>query len=731
MKFAAFFKSDHFIILAAAICMLVSGYFLFYDDMQGGGGASTTRKIGEINYSENDTRLKSKDSLIWYKAAKMQGIHIGDAIYAGNDSSALVRLDKGGDITVREKSMVVFSDVEQNMLADLEKGSFLIKVDGSVKIGIRGKLTTLEGNNSEIQIKMGENHKAQLTLVSGEASVTMKDKAPVELDSSVATVIDIPAPPPAVVEIAATIDKLAKIEDISYRWLFEDLYEQSGATLIERPAQPEKVAAVAKLNWSTSKATPATIEISNTSDFENVIAVDSKSGSAEVSPVFLGKNYWRVSLNKNVSETQKFFVQADFLKNAAPKASSLATNIPLIDGRATQSIDLEPTVTSLGYVIETSMDPSFSRAKTQFAFSNSTKVDIALTAKGDHFYRFRAVSMKQELSEWSKVLKFKVYVPALPSSPILAHAKLKGIVGDDFSSAWTLSGEGQVKSEITDENGEVVAEMTGEKATWKSKEVGKFKLKAYAVNEYGQRGPSSKTVELLVDQVPVRVPASVAPVAAVKANAPLEGLHTNEQYKSSVVAFESFLWTMQSSQQYFQNQTAPMAAGLGIHGMLWWEKSGLEGSVKSGVKSLNKSGNTTSIEDMEVRYHYRFFTPLPFARVREMQISAFGGAEIYRNSNNILFVGSYKLAKAGVNIEFPWGESWSAGGEVVGGLTNDGSNKEEVSGQVSYFMNRRWSIGIGYRVHLFQAGSAASAPGGSLPYREGYTEGYSVFNYHF
>jgi hypothetical protein len=42
-----------------------------------------------------------------------------------------------------------------------------------------------------------------------------------------------------------------------------------------------------------------------------------------------------------------------------------------------------------------------------------------------------------------------------------------------------------------------------------------------------------------------------------------------------------------------------------------------------------------------------------------------------------------------------------------------------------------WSVGVGYRVHLFEAGSASSAPSGGIPYREGFGEAFTVLRKHY
>ena len=82
-------------------------------------------------------------------------------------------------------------------------------------------------------------------------------------------------------------------------------------------------------------------------------------------------------------------------------------------------------------------------------------------------------------------------------------------------------------------------------------------------------------------------------------------------------------------------------------------------------------------------------------------------------------------------MEFPVSQRWMMGGEFVFGFGTEGSQKQGISGHFNYFISPRWTLGAGYRLHMFNAGSAAFAGANVLPYREGYIESYSVLDYHF
>ena len=81
-------------------------------------------------------------------------------------------------------------------------------------------------------------------------------------------------------------------------------------------------------------------------------------------------------------------------------------------------------------------------------------------------------------------------------------------------------------------------------------------------------------------------------------------------------------------------------------------------------------------------------------------------------------------------MKFPLGRKWDTGGEAVYGVGLETSTKFEASGHLNYVVYPHWSLGVGYRVHYFAAGSEKTTPF-ILPYREAYGEGFSVLRYSY
>lgn len=746
-------KGERMLLVA---CFLLAAFCLFMlvqDDFDFDSAFSNAPEIGQITYRQNDARHRSKDNLVWYSAKQDQKIRVGDAVFSGSNSQTNVQLKKGGDVTIGENSLVVFSEINKEKVANLVDGNFRLKVNGAVKIAINGEVATLEGKNSEVQLVMKENQKPRVKLLRGVASVTTKTKK-VELKETKSEVIetaatkDLPAAPPEPAPVApplpAPIEKptgLARDRTVNYVWRMYDLYDQRESELFARKSLPPLLKVPTELTWSKSVTDlPATVQISRFNDFREMTEYTSETGAIEIPLVHVGENFWRVTFDKtNWSTVERFIGQTGFLPNAVPSATVSARDLPFLNGAARATIALSTKVEQpAGFVVQASIRPDFDHEDTRTLWTPKRKFKVSFKEPGRYYYRFRTVNKDQEVSDWSKVESFRIFMPYSPSAPRLARIKRDGFVGEDFPMDWNSQGAA-TKVEIFDSKGQKVSEFNSDKAIWQPKAPGNYVARAFTFNTYGQKSKPSGPVEMRVRPKPLPIvakkekPPERKP-AQEKTRTRLHDQITqyfNEKYKSSVISTAGMLWTVQSTQQTMNGAEAPIATGLGVRVMRWWKRHGLEGSLKAGVFGFNAAGSRSSMKDLEARYHYRFYTPFPFGWARELQISGFMGYEMYRASGGTMFASQYDLVKFGTMLNFPWRTRWASGGEFVYGHGLDASSKYEISGHLHYYLSRDWTLGVGYRLHLFQAGSTKSAGSGVLPYREGYTEGFTVLDYHF
>ena len=93
------------------------------------------------------------------------------------------------------------------------------------------------------------------------------------------------------------------------------------------------------------------------------------------------------------------------------------------------------------------------------------------------------------------------------------------------------------------------------------------------------------------------------------------------------------------------------------------------------------------------------------------------GAESYHSATSSEFESIYQILKLGGMLHIP--------------STTDFSKKYELSGYVNYYINPRWTFGLGYRTQFFETQNPQDAPNGIYPYREAYGETFSQLRWNY
>lgn len=683
------FKTDNKIVLGAIIGILICLYLLLFDDGAGIKNDSARLAVGKVTFKQNDARQKYKTDYSWDKVKEQQTIRLGDSIYSGQQSQIQVSLDAGGAVDIGENSLVTFDTIQDEKVVDLSNGNFRLKVNGTMKIALQGEIATFEGDNSELQVVIGKDNKTNIRLLKGEATVKKANKVMKLNPRSIASINGLgdelpsnqptqqpPPPPQAQVEIPVVDTGSPTLE---YKWKLYDIYEPKGLEVFEKKYRPHFVKMNHRIDWKVGPDKITYFEWTNDPAFTNAVKIQTRKQSLEMPHLYIGENYWKVSTdNMNWSASQRIVVEADFLKDAEPEVVNPPKEITLFKETVSINVPLKTSFKPIGFVAQASTHPQFAPDATKTFWSAKPDVRVSFFRPGVYYYRFRSVNERQEISRWSKPVSFHVVGPEKALVPKLARLP--------------------------------------------------------------KQKPKPKVIiERPVKQAKAEEPKQARQVASTPESTSLikidkrDNVQMNDKYKSSQVAVQGFMWTMQSTDLLEQGGSTniPVASGLGVHSYLWRGNHGFEGNFKSGVLAMNTIGQEiVNVQALEARYHYRIFTGFPFGLSRELQTSLFAGYEVYRNTG-IYVSREYDLVKFGTALEFPWYKRWSSGGEFVYGRSSDASVKYEVSGNLNYFLNTDWSFGVGYRIHLFDAGSLKSSPTQQLPYREGYTEGFSNLIYYF
>lgn len=830
-------KSDVKIFAFAALGIGVCAYFLFFDSGMHLGSDSDAAELGQVTYFINDARQKGNSSYVWQNVKMDQKVFLGDSIYSGEKSKVQVILNNGSDVNIGENSLVTFGQLEDQKVLDLRLGEVHLKVDGTLKLAVQGKVTTVTGTKSEIKVEV-KNKISRVKLVQGQAQVRNKNLPEVRLEVEKEVVLpesapirvtandlppmptlpsgvepiansapvasepltanagspetpvdpaldsakldpsggagsqptdstlpvsnlnpsipvtseDLPkidpapapqaeAPPSVEVKPQVTAPSSLKGDSFSYIWKLHDLFVQGEDSISERRPRPVLVPIEYPLSWKSNHKGSFRVQISNGPTFDDpklIKTYEADSSETILTKAYLGKTYWRVSSDGKIwSEPDSIHVMVRTLKGANQHFEQDSIQTALLGKAVSVNLAMESDVNAYGYVVQSSTDVEFDSSKTKTFWTKKSELSFNFATPTVQYYRFRVVNERQEITDWSPTAKAVVFQPVPPQAPKLAQqgkGQLQGMVGDKIDVKFN-SPESTTWMEVYNENDQKVHTEKGTELTFVPKQAGKYRARAFSVNDYGQVGPSSDVVKidvvpnLLAQTQPERKTASIDSSSSVKIEEELKP-QKNNKYNGNRVSAQGMVWALQSTEQKLNQTGTPVTTGVGFNGLWWWNKHGFEGNFKSGVKGLSSAGqDAESIKDFEARYHYRFMGHIPWSS-KELEMSYILGYENFENSSPN---GSnrYDIMKLGMSFKFPILKNWMGGGEVLVGRSFEQSSKYEISGYFNYFYTDAWSLGAGYRLHLFEAGSTKSTPTGVLPYREGYSEGFSGLNYHF
>lgn len=141
-------------ILAAAMLMLAMMLYLLYDDslILPSDDSSNLTPIGKISQIDRDVRRKVSKKFVWRSARTKDTVHVGDSVFTGEESSVHVELKDGRTLTLQENSMIVFNTSGDQLNLDLRFGTLQGKLDGCVKINIKGVDKEICGKDSPIEV---------------------------------------------------------------------------------------------------------------------------------------------------------------------------------------------------------------------------------------------------------------------------------------------------------------------------------------------------------------------------------------------------------------------------------------------------------------------------------------------------------------------------------------------------------------------------------------------------
>lgn len=729
-------------LVGGALALLLLGLFLsdgLIESLRNREARARARlpKHAQVLWQEAETRIRTAPEKEWRPSVPGHDLRTGDALFTGRQSKARVALISGGVLALEEMSLVDFTRLQEREVPRLEAGVFRLKGDRLGPVGVGGRLLTFEGTDLEIEIRIETGKEPVLTLLAGSGRMDDLSGESRMLTRGQELAMGAPVPRRSLPG-AGDLQADRNPDRVLYHWKLHDLYETREGQLIRRDPVPDQISLSHEIQWTSPKGKGFATTVHHSPDLlfaSRVVEHRSVTDELNLGGVFTGENYWRASGDgRNWSKTQRFIVETDFFQEG-PSWPDREQNLRWKGEGYEIPLEIEGRRDLAGLVVEISPDPGF-EFKTESHWVKAERGFLSFTTPGVHFARIRGVSKNLELTAYSKTKKWNMVHPAPLPAPTFGPSLLKGQVDEqielDFNPVSKASGyEVQIFK-----NGLLVEKRQFAQPTllWVPRGGGVYTAHLRAIDRLGLRGRPSRDLTLQIFDprakatLASRDPASVGQ-SSFSWKADLEKLNT--QYKQSQVRIEAVGSTMFSTSQQGEGINPPQTVLMSVRALHWWGPDGIEAGVKTQAASFNETASDSQQLQAEARVHRRWLTGFPFRSLaEELQVSVYAGLEIYRNTSAVVFSPRYDLLKLGMTFDFPLARRWESGGEIGFGYGLDASMKYELSGFLNYHLVPAWSLGAGYRVHLFEAGTEKSAPAG-LPYKEAYGEGYSVLRWHY
>lgn len=764
---------DRGILILSAMFMLFFGVVLFNDRaFHFLDGQETSPTIGYVLNTQSDVRQKSARGLSWHATSAHQEIRIGDSIFTGRDSEAHVKV-QDNEVHIGENSLVIFKKHRGIDVSNLAFGSFKIKVSGNMKVLVNGEAISLAGHKTELKLNVTENKKPEFVALKGDTKIYREQSSEETKVSARA-----PASTPAHVTVfppAPSRDMASPV----YIWRTDDVYARKEERYRLRKERPVWVKPTYNLEWKDPQSSTYTVQLASDENFVNdLITETTPNRSLPVPRLKVGENFWRVSRGDDRwSRTQLIELKPQFAPKTH-KVTSEAKGLLLSGSRIAYDLTWTAAPDAVGYFVEASPSPDFPSESTAIARTTQTLHTFEFTKAGRFHIRVRSVNVLEQLSEYDSTVVSVSERPRLAAPRVPAKDLVFRMAESPIVLQWkeTPGAAGYEVEVVHLRSNKALTQRTGRsRLILHDLPNGPYTYQVVALDDLGRRGRTSEIKDFTVaaptpvklaktpkqkekerrleefeerenrtartssdetedtnspDRQPQRDPAAQSIRSRFGYREVPDAL--NVKYGDNRVQIEGAGFTMYSTGQLDDQNTAPLAALVTLHTQNWFNDFGIEAFIKSKIYNVNSDAKQMTPLSIEARVHERWRLGLIWKDIlREIQVSLFLGAQLYRNESGgraeSPFSKQYNLIKGGTLISLPLGRRWDLGTELGYGFGFDGTRKYEFSGFLNYYQQKQWSYGAGYRIHLMAAGSDSTPT--TLPFREGYVEFFSALRY--
>jgi hypothetical protein len=331
--------------------------------------------MGELHTASGDLRVKSAAGE-WRSGTGP--LYLGEAVVAGRDGRATVRLRPGVELQMHPESLLRLALIEGVPLMDLLAGRFSWSVSGEFELAVKGERALLRGQPAEIEVLVGPG-------LAEPVVKTMTGRGNFQFRRSIAGPQDAQAP------VAAPMPNPVYF----YVWQLGDFYLVDNQRVARAGATPVQVRLDLVVNWEHSaQQGPFTVQLSSSPEFSNVKDFFTTADQTHtLEKVFLGENFWRVSFEDFYwSQVQTFKVEPRFLELA-------------LKAKPGGGAEWEPSETMAGYIAEVSPSEDFAPENSEFKWLAGPRYPLDPGGRGPLFVRIRGINGRNQISDWSQPVK--------------------------------------------------------------------------------------------------------------------------------------------------------------------------------------------------------------------------------------------------------------------------------------------------------------------------------------
>ncbi|MCC7403501.1 MAG: hypothetical protein IT288_03805 [Bdellovibrionales bacterium] len=400
-------RSDRWILGSSVVAVIVSSLMLWQDGWLRKWAGFTSKSgtpLGKVTMAAQDVRRRTRTSLAWIPVESNEVVFENDSLFTGEESEAVIHLDKIGEMTLSSNSLVILRRSRQDLLLDLQLGRFRTQLAQGQALHVlqSGAVAVIESKSSESIVNLHRDRQGKLSVapLQGEVEMRLNDKGNVA-------------------------NPQQSLESVG-----RELQTRDVALALRSPVGGRRLWVAAndpvKFEWDVVAGSNQArrIRIAKSDTFKGEAVVDEVPSSSYSTRELIdeGVYYWRVETQES-GEWKPASALGEFtlLKKVPPQPlfPYQGFNIVSKTGPARLELKWQEKRGVESYRVQLSTDAEFSQLIVDQE-SPSPRVTGVELAQGNYFWRVRAEGTSPIANVWSPVAAFSVNRQLGAPDPVVA-----------------------------------------------------------------------------------------------------------------------------------------------------------------------------------------------------------------------------------------------------------------------------------------------------------------------